>query len=684
MPYQLYNNTVCVPHADFLSVYSSDMYKNLKRRGDLKVVKPGKGKGNTALIELDSIKRNDVKESLIRKLGPQPKQQASVSGFKNLVGIDGHAVVILSKYEIEDGRPLPVEAYTEYLTNANLLNAIHAEIIKCMDAQKRKTAPAGYWQLRATELQVLKADPDFKAHTLPKNGQSLQRVYTKYIESVKRADEDGNIYTTPNYESLVSGRFGNNNTLKVDKLTERVLLSIYTLNNRPFANEVHNNYSLFIQGKINLLDTSTGELFDAADFKAISLKTVKNWLKNGLNDAIADSKRMGFKNFNDEQMPHNRRIRPQYAFSKISMDDRDLPRKLASGKRVKAYYAYDVASGAVVGYSHSQSKDEELFLGCMHNLFQTVYANNWNMPYEFEVENHLVSKFFAELKIMVPYLQVCKPMNSQQKAAEHFNKAKKYSAEKKVNATAVGRWWAKGKAYRVDQDFVNDEFVGKGYSYDKLVADDLQAIKIYNNELHPKQKLYPGLTRWEVLQLCQHKDLKPVDKALVAKCIGNKTTTTIRRNQAIQVQYAEYRLPNLNVLNRLQPGNKQVDAYWLPSIDGVIPEVYVYQNNAFVGSFSMIERYQEAVLERTPEDTRIMERQFAEKQRFIGAVKQGREGLMPIAIIPVEELKFENYNISDDKVAFVVPPTPEEPEEFDMANLHFDENAIIASARKDI
>ena len=35
---------------------------------------------------------------------------------------------------------------------------------------------------------------------------------------------------------------------------------------------------------------------------------------------------------------------------------------------MKAYYAYDVVSGAVVGYAYNRYKTTELFLDCMRNI----------------------------------------------------------------------------------------------------------------------------------------------------------------------------------------------------------------------------------------------------------------------------------------------------------------------------
>ncbi|MEI3469561.1 MAG: hypothetical protein V8Q76_13165 [Bacteroides intestinalis] len=47
---------------------------------------------------------------------------------------------------------------------------------------------------------------------------------------------------------------------------------------------------------------------------------------------------------------------------------------------------------------------------------------------------------------------------------------------------------------------MNDTYVDKQYySWDELIADDMRYVLEFNNSLHPNQKKYPGMTRWQVL-----------------------------------------------------------------------------------------------------------------------------------------------------------------------------------------
>src|SRR5205085_1328711 len=115
--------------------------------------------------------------------------------------------------------------------------------------------------------------------------------------------------------------------------------------------------------------------------------------------------------------------------------------------------------------------------------------------------------------------------------------------------------------------------------YERLVADDIEVIKKYNNELHPKQKRYPGKTRWQVLQENLNPNSPAINKPLVYRYIGYKTQTSINRSQWATVRGGKYQIPSPSILEKLTPGNLSVDAYWLPDAEGGIAEVYLYQND---------------------------------------------------------------------------------------------------------
>jgi len=234
------------------------------------------------------------------------------------------------------------------------------------------------------------------------------------------------------------------------------------------------------------------------------------------------------------------------------------------------------------------------------------------------------------------HVRWCAPGNSQEKRAEHFNRAKKYGYEKKYQ-TGIGRFTAKLEANRPRQV---GEWSGEGmrikeavFTIEELVADDRQTIDAYNNDLHPNQKLHKGKTRMQVLLENTNPDLKPVEKSLLYRFIGNETKTTLRRNQYVRVQHADYTLSSPSVIDMLEPGNLNVEAYWLPDAVGLVNEVYIYQNGLFIDKCRKIKAYNEAAAERTEADEAAITEQSKYVARFDSKVKNGRNGLHKIEIM---------------------------------------------------
>ncbi|MEI6854251.1 MAG: hypothetical protein WCL06_15490, partial [Bacteroidota bacterium] len=397
------------------------------------------------------------------------------------------------------------------------------------------------------------------------------------------------------------------------------------------------------------------ELFDRSMFFSkgepveLSDTTIWNYINDPKNRAIVDRVRNGQFQYNAMHRPHHHRHSPFHSLSKISLDDRDLPRKLNDGKRVKAYYAYDVASGCVIGYAYSRNKDEQLFLDCLRNTFQMVERNGFGMPMEIEVEHHLVNKFFSELEMMFPYMRICNAGNSQEKRAEHFNRAKKYGTEKKLQK-GIGRWWAKSEAYRVDNDKVNNEFKEPTFTFEQLVADDIEAIKQYNNTQHPKMKLYPDQTRWSVLKTELNPDMPHVNKAILYKTIGDKTKTSIRRNQYAWVENGKYHLPDLNCLQKLLPNNYEVDAYYLANDNGNIDEVFLYQHGNYICKCEKIVEYNESKAEQTQKDRDNYQKQAKYVASFDKMTKEGKQSLAKPVIIDVAMMKEVELAAEDTRV----------------------------------
>lgn len=633
-------------------IMSIPNYKKLAAKEKINVVRSGRGLGGYVLVEIATmplrfqerikLKYGDMKEDVIRNwLGSH-------------YHIDAKAREFYTRFRFDNGDTLPPEHIQEYTVNASVIEAVMRAMEDATFMRKAMKAGPVNWGELAGAISYYQAE---FGHTLPVSSNRFK----------KRMND----FKANGYESLISRKFMNQNRRKVTYDIERLLLSIDAQPEQPFNTTVWEQYNLFVQGELELYDPETGEVLNPADFTdkdgnplVLSPATVANYLNNPKNKALRGKLHMSQWDFNNAYRPYHLRSIGEYSLSKVSLDDRDLPRPMKDGNRVKAYYAYDVVSGAVVGYAYNRYKTTELFLDCMRNMFQTLDRNGMYIPAELEVEHHLVSDFadgLMQAGTVFPLIRWCNPGNSREKRAEHKNREKKYGVEKRTQV-GIGRWYAKLEANRPKEEKVYDEknntYKVKTYSYEELVADDIRAIETFNAQPHPNQKRYPGMSRWDVLCAHQNPNLAPWDKAVLYRFIGQHTETTIRQNTYCTVMYNQYGLPSPEIIEKLEPRNYKVDAYYLPDADGTINEVYIYQNGRYIATCKPVARYNENTAEQTEYDKAAYTEQSKYVAQFDKMMKDGK--IKRVGILAKEEAKL----ITEVQAEAVPLPAQAEEEDY--------------------
>lgn len=633
-------------------IMSIPNYKKLAAKEKINVVRSGRGLGGYVLVEIATmplrfqerikLKYGDMKEDVIRNwLGSH-------------YHIDAKAREFYTRFRFDNGDTLPPEHIQEYTVNASVIEAVMRAMEDATFMRKAMKAGPVNWGELAGAISYYQAE---FGHTLPVSSNRFK----------KRVND----FKANGYESLISRKFMNQNRRKVTYDIERLLLSIDAQPEQPFNTTVWEQYNLFVQGELELYDPETGEVLNPADFTdkdgnplVLSPATVANYLNNPKNKALRGKLHMSQWDFNNAYRPYHLRSIGEYSLSKVSLDDRDLPRPMKDGNRVKAYYAYDVVSGAVMGYAYNRYKTTELFLDCMRNMFQTLDRNGMYIPAELEVEHHLVSDFadgLMQAGTVFPLIRWCNPGNSREKRAEHKNREKKYGVEKRTQV-GIGRWYAKLEANRPKEEKVYDEknntYKVKTYSYEELVADDIRAIETFNAQPHPNQKRYPGMSRWDVLCAHQNPNLAPWDKAVLYRFIGQHTETTIRQNTYCTVMYNQYGLPSPEIIEKLEPRNYKVDAYYLPDADGTINEVYIYQNGRYIATCKPVARYNENTAEQTEYDKAAYTEQSKYVAQFDKMMKDGK--IKRVGILAKEEAKL----ITEVQAEAVPLPAQAEEEDY--------------------
>ncbi|MCS3257625.1 hypothetical protein NXV10_10955 [Bacteroides thetaiotaomicron] len=605
---EYYNGKLCISMRELVDggIMTIPNYKQLAARKKIDIARRG-DRGGCALVVVDSFPPR-YKEDIYTRF-PDSDSVRLAGWVRSNYEIDQAAVVFFHDRE-KTGLDLKPEKIREYITNASVLNTC----IRLYDNARTYQRIAGDkydWGKMAAAVDSLRAQ---FGHTLP---GSMLRFRKKVAE-----------YRRDGYGCLISGKFGNQSARKVDYRTERLILGIAVLPNKPFNTNVAEMYNQFVCGELDVYDPETGELFNPDDFtdkngepRVLSETTINNYLNKPKNRVLIEHKLSSWTTFMHEQMPHVHRHAPEFSFSKISFDDRDLPRKLKDTKaRPKAYYAYDVASQCVVGFAYNRNKNVDLVVDMFRSMFRLIDRKGWGCPAQVEVENHLMSQWkdsFLKAGVMFPFVRFCAPQNSQEKYAEQMNGAKKKAVEHR-NHLGIGRFYAKDRHYRTESrkvfDEQNDTYEDKQYySWDELVADDMRDVMEFNNSLHPNQKKYPGMTRWQVLEANMNPNLEPINKAVLARFIGEHVETSVRRNSYCRVGYTDWWLSGTGVLERLAPNNWKVDAYYLTDDDGNITDVYIYQNGMLVDKLQNVGTFNTADCEQTDADKTV----FVEQQKKI-------------------------------------------------------------------
>jgi hypothetical protein len=372
---------------------------------------------------------------------------------------------------------------------------------------------------------------------------------------------------------------------------------------KPTATKVSRQYEGFLTDYVEVINNSTGEMYDPKEFPKLSQATIKNYLAKWTSKVGTHTIRSGNRQvWMSKFRPYHDMIQPKFSNSIISVDDRQPPFEYAKGKRMWFYNAIDLGSEAFTTWVYGQNKE-----GIIIDFYQQMVRNytewGFNLPAELEGEMSLNSSFlntFLQEGNMFQFTHI-EANNARGKRIEAYYRPLRYDLEKEREG-----WLA--RPFALSEPNQSGAKPQPFVPYDLLAEGCLKDIETWNNMEHSKIK---GKTRWEVFTEMQNPDVKPTNWRAFLPYLGFKTETSCNVGQ-IALNNKKYligengKLAYSNRLTNLmdQIEGKELDVYWLDGNDGEIMKALVYLRGTDRCVCEAVAKpaHNKAQIERTPED----------------------------------------------------------------------------------
>ncbi len=245
---EYHDNRLCISARELVdsSVMTKGCYEKLVTRKKVDVVRRG-GRGGYALIAVSSLP--DAYLGRLKALYPDPSMEVLLAWLDANYEVDQNAVAYFNDWRTQSGHDHATDEHVkEYVTNASVLNAC----IKLYNNARaiQKTMGQKYdWSMMTAAVEGYRV----------KTGHTLPASMLRFRKKVNEYQRDG-------YQCLISRKFGNQASRKVDYRTMRLIWSIAVQPNQPFNTSVWEMYNSFVCGELDVYDPETGELFDPSEW----------------------------------------------------------------------------------------------------------------------------------------------------------------------------------------------------------------------------------------------------------------------------------------------------------------------------------------------------------------------------------------------------------------------------------
>lgn len=468
------------------------------------------------------------------------------------------------------------------------------------------------------------------------NPDALQRKINWYNE-----------FTGDKRRFVISGLHSNNHNKKVTDEMERLFNSLFAgLGTKPTFEEVWYKYSRFVEGKYEIVNMETGEIYSPENFEEVSRSTIKAYLYKYENKIGNFSARSGdWTRFKLDYIPYYSFEKPKYANSLLSIDDRQPPFVTKGKKRTWYYMGMDLYSECYVAYVFGKHYEKNVeFLKNFYRKLLTNY-HQWGLPMPGEIEMESSLNSTLKNSLLVPGV-IAQNITIYQNApnSKYIERAfgqLRYGLEKE-DADFVCRPFARRESNQ--QGATAQEL-----EYEDIVRKCNNFIEQWNNMPHSK---FPEKTRLEVFLESAKSNphvQEKIDWTKILPYLGINTLTSMKAG-IVKYSNREYLIGNADgiltgdrLIERLRKINDgKVNVYYLNDDNGNHVASGIYTSDGrYIASLHPKPVFQKAKVEQTEADAILKETMAAYQNTIIGAIKESKS--------MIEEIQI------DEKIAFVEP-----------------------------
>ena len=461
---EFYKRILCVTFEELTGgdnpvITPATLRQNIKR-GNIQCARQGKGEGNYALYVYSSLPTK-YKMKFEAKYG-KPEEVLKAQELKDTVRMDDEARDFYEAFEYDlNGvqTRLSEKLVSEYTVNASVLKMLQDRMNELVSTTHALGGGrrSDLWDIIFCQSEKLR---EVTGHTLPKN---LARLKDK----INRFKKDG-------YSSVISGKVGNKNTLKITEEAGRRLIAL-----KRSRVPVLTDHQIF--------DTFNSEAEDKGWKPLKSLAGLKAWLNSAAieplwHDAVYGemSAHQKFDRRHKTQLPRLRDALWYGDGTKLNLYYRDEDGNV---RTTGVYEVIDAATEVFLGFCISDTEDYE----AQYMAYRMAIQVSGHKPYEIVHDNqggHKKANSSGMLDKICHIHRTTAPYNGASKTIESvFGRFQQQVLHKDWRFTGQNITATKAGS-RPNMEFIEAN-KDKLYTLDELKAAYLKARTEWNEALHP-------------------------------------------------------------------------------------------------------------------------------------------------------------------------------------------------------